>query len=178
MKKGTVLFYFTLLSLSVIYAQKGPVFSVEVSNDSILMGNMVKVAFTLENAQGDNFQAPYFKEFDVVSGPNVSTSFSMINGQTSQTITYTYYLRPREIGNYFIEPASISTEEAVLETQPLEVIVVPNPDGLIQEPEPQTDPFNNRMEPFSWPDFPSFDKAPSPSQPKKKEPKKRKTYKM
>ncbi|MCG8327823.1 MAG: BatD family protein [Chitinophagales bacterium] len=177
-----------ILNLSIIYlfsvasltAQESPVFTVTISSDSILMGNMIKVAFTLENGDGNDFQAPGFGEFDVVSGPNISNSFSMINGDVKQSIAYTYYIQPRDIGNYYIEPASIAVGGEVLETIPYEVIVVPNPDGIIQQPDTGHDPFNFQFESegFPWPDFPSFDfdfphvEPQAPAKPK------RKTYRM
>jgi len=178
MKKVMVLLLFMATTCFFLQAQQNPAFRVEVSSDSVLMGNMIKVAFTLENARGEDFQAPYFSEFNVVSGPNVSSSFSMVNGETSQMVTYTYYLSPRDVGNYYIEPASIAAEGEIMETLPIEVIVVPNPDGIIQEPDAQGSPFNFHMEEFSWPDFPSFDFTPRPSPPKQEQKKKRKTYRM
>ncbi|HQU59953.1 MAG TPA: BatD family protein, partial [Saprospiraceae bacterium] len=82
-----------LLAGSPLVAQENARFSVEVSSDSILMGNYFKVVFTLENANGEQFEAPLFQGFDVVSGPSFSSSISVINGQTSQKVSYTYYLQ-------------------------------------------------------------------------------------
>jgi hypothetical protein len=183
MKKVCILLMFSSLAISPILAQDDASFSVEISNDSILMGNMFKVVFTLAEGQGNDFQAPRFTGFDVVSGPNVSSSFSMMNGQTNQTVSYTYYLKPIDVGNYYIEPASIAVNGAILETIPKEVTVVPNPDGIIQEPERQAnDPFNFRfeMDDFPWPQFPSleFDIPEFDERPKEAPKKKRKTYKL
>jgi hypothetical protein len=138
---------------SHLMAQDGPKFTVEVSSDSILMNNYFTVSFTLENAEGANFMPPAFDEFEVASGPNTSSSMSIMNGKVSQKVTYTYYLRPRDIGNYFIEPASIESDEGVLETLPREVIVLPNPEGIIQQPKPRTESFNFNSSPFFGPDM-------------------------
>lgn len=115
-------------------AQPEARFSVKVSTDSVLLGNYFQVTFTLENAQGDQFEPPAFDAFEVVSGPNVSSSFSMVNGKVTQSLSYSYYLEPRDIGNYYILPAAIQADGKVLETQPLEILVVPNPDGIKQSP--------------------------------------------
>ena len=127
---------FSILALSMIsmslFAQK---FTVTVSTDSILFGNYFEVKFTLEDANGGNFNAPTFENFNIISGPNTSTSMSFMNGTMSQSVAYTYYLEPKEIGSYYIQPASIETNETVLETLPLEVLVVPNPDGIRQHPQ-------------------------------------------
>ena len=180
MKKMLSSIFVIALTIGLLAAQEGASFRVEVSSDSILMGNYFKVAFSLESAGGEHFQPPLFEGFDVVSGPNYASSFSMINGKASQSVSYTYYLRPREVGNYYIEPASIAVGEEVLETTPVAVTVVPNPDGVIQEPEEKRafPGFDNDFwdrpampQPFFQPEVP----APQPE--KKKKPK-RKTYKI
>lgn len=152
-KLSLILGCMALLTMSHLHAQQGPKFTVEVSSDSVLMNNYFTVSFTLENADGMNFMPPSFEAFEVVSGPNTSTSMSMMNGEVSRKVTYTYYLRPRDIGNYYIEPASIESEEGVLETLPREVIILPNPDNIIQQPEPQNRTFQFDMGGFDWEPF-------------------------
>jgi len=103
-----------------------------------------------------------------------------MNGQVSQQISYAYYLEPQDIGNYFIEPASITTEETILETQPLEVLVVPNPDGVQQHPQPQRRQFEFDFFdafPRMQPDFRLQPEDHPEEQPEKKK-KKRKVYKI
>lgn len=178
-------FVFAMIAFSSFtYAQENVKFSVEVSNDSILMGNYFKVKFSLENAKGDQFVAPIFEGFNVISGPNFSSSMSIMNGEMSQSVSYTYYLEPKDIGNFYIQPASINVGEDVLETQPLEVMVVPNPDGIKQKIE-EPNQYGNRFKDFWGPRFKEFrsprmqpkDKLEKEKEPKKKK-KKRKIYKM
>ncbi len=149
MKHYTLIISFMLSAVMAI-GQSGARFSVQISTDSILMGNSFRVAFVLENAEGSNFKAPelgtYFK---VVSGPNTSTSRSFMNGQMSQSVTYTYYLQPIEEGAFYIEPAYIETPENILETSPVEVLVLPNPDGIKQ---PMAPDFGG-----GFPQMPGFD---------------------
>jgi hypothetical protein len=120
-------------------AQEDIRFTVEVSTDSILFGNYFQVTFTLENAKGTDFSAPDFTAFRVVSGPNQASSMSIINGEVTQSISYTYYLEPTDIGNFYIQPASVDVGETILETQPVEIMVVPNPEGIKQQPEQRRD---------------------------------------
>ncbi len=108
-----------------------------VSTDSILLGNQFTLSFTLKNARSNNFVAPSFEDFELLSGPNQSSSMSIINGDVTQEMTYSYILRPREIGNFFIAPASIELEGQIIETSPIEIVVFPNPDGIIQEDQKQ-----------------------------------------
>lgn len=161
-----------LLFSGAVMAQKAPKFTVEVSTDSILLGNYFQVKFTLENANGENFQAPVFEGFQIVSGPNVSSSISIVNGEVSQTASYTFYLEPNDIGNYYIQAASIQAGENVLETTPLQVIVVPNPEGVIQKPK-MTEKFDFDLR------MPDINTIPAPkSEEAKPQAKKRKIYKM
>ncbi|MEM6698857.1 MAG: BatD family protein [Bacteroidota bacterium] len=142
-----------LLTLSLLFgaflltAQKNPTFKVEVSTDSILMDNYFEVKFTLENAGSRQFTPPSFDDFQVLSGPNTSSSMSIVNGEVTQSISYSYYLKPKDIGNYYISPASVEADGAIIESEPVEVMVHPNPDGIIQTPARRErkmfDPFDN-----------------------------------
>ena len=141
-----VSFLFLLVMGMPALAQEGPTFKVQVSSDSVLLGNIFIVKFILENAQGEQFEAPEFSEFEIVAGPSYSSNMSIVNGEMNQSVSYIYYLKPRDIGNFFIHPASIATKESVLETDPLEIMVVPNPDGIIKEPKSESDRFDFRFE--------------------------------
>ena len=113
-------------------------FEVQVSSDSILLGNYFEIRFKIENVKG-NFEPPPFEGFQILSGPNQSTSMQIINGDMTQSASYTYFLKPVEIGNYTIPPAYlIIDEETTKETDPIEIIVVPNPDGIVQKPAQRT----------------------------------------
>ncbi len=127
-------FIFSVLLSSQVFSQKKIAsWKVTVSTDSLLIGNRLKVNFTLKNAKGRNFVPPNFSGFKVVMGPNQSSSMSVINGVVSQESSFSYVLEPIEEGSYYIEPASIEVGGDPLETAPLEVIVFPNPDGIIQQ---------------------------------------------
>ena len=109
-------------------------FTVEVSMDTVLLGNYFELKYSIENTQAQQFEAPDLSAFRVVGGPNSSSSMSIVNGQVSQSSSYTYYLEPVEIGLYAIPPAYMTAEDAELETPPMEIIVLPNPEGIIQQP--------------------------------------------
>ena len=177
MKPKLILFLMGFLFAGMLKAQENAKFSVSISTDSILLGNYFVATYTLENAEGNEFAPPVFKEFNVISGPNTSSSFSMMNGEVNQSVSYSYYLKPKDIGSYFIEAASIRIEDKVLETDVVEINVFPNPDGIKQDPQ---SPFQQRFE-FKMDDFFSFPEPEQRNTPKampKKKKKKRKTYKI
>lgn len=150
-----------IISLGFVQAQDAS-FSVRVDNDSILAGNQIAVTFSLENAQGEDFYFPEFNSGLVkVSGPNMSSRVSILNGQTSQSVSYTFYLQADEVGDFYIEPASVKVNDLYLETSPLLLRVYPNPDGIIQRPQQNASPFSDNFfgNDFWGTDF--FNQSPS-----------------
>lgn len=125
-----LIFFLLMTSVFSLKAQE-VVFKVAVSSETVLMDNTFEVRFTIENAGGD-FKAPDFDGFEVVSGPNTSSSFSMVNGNVTQKASYTYRLRPLREGKLYIQPATFKTKNNTLETEPLIVFVNPNPEGVIE----------------------------------------------
>ncbi len=148
MKKLSILLASFMMMSLVAFSQQEAKLTVEVSNDSILLGNYVEVKFTIENASVKNFEAPNFDGFNIVSGPNQSSSMMVSNGKVTQSVAYSYYIEPVEVGNYYIQPAFVDTAEGALESMPLEVFVLDNPDGIIQQPRQ-----NNRKDFFDRNDF-------------------------
>lgn len=53
---------------------------------------------------------PDFSNFAVLSGPNVSTSFQIINFDMSASKTYSFVLTPRAVGKFEIPPATVQYE--------------------------------------------------------------------
>ena len=160
---------FSLLGVHSLQAQDAK-FTVNVSADSILLGNYIAVTFSIENGNAQNFEAPAFQGFAIIGGPNQSSSYSMFNGVTTQSMSYTYYVEPQEEGVFFIEPANVAIDGEILETAPIKIKVAPNPDGIIQNPNRQKSSTFDSF--FDLPLFPKNEKE------KTKPKKKRKIYKL
>lgn len=98
-----VLFAFAAKADEVTFTAEAP--------QSVSVGSTFRVVFTL-NANGERFKGPDFKGFDVVSGPNQSTSqsFQMINGNVNQSVTlqFTYIVTASVAGTFEIRPATIT----------------------------------------------------------------------
>ena len=109
-------------------------FSVEISDDTLLVGNYFELKYTIQNVSPNGFQPPTFTDLEVVGGPNTATSFSIINGEMSQSASFTYYIRPPETGAYTIPPAYVADGDQEMETPPIDIYVLPNPDGIIKQP--------------------------------------------
>ena len=98
-----------------------------ISMDTVLLGSYVEVEYTIDNANG-RFVAPPLDSFYVVSGPNQSSSYSMINGEVTQRASYAYYLMPTKPGHYVIESGQFRVGESTYQTPSLNLYVMENPD--------------------------------------------------
>ena len=99
-------------------------FFAESDARQIIADNFFRVSFTLENSKGSSFVPPSFKDFEVVSGPSQSTQMTIINGRSSQKISYSYTLTSSKIGKFTIGPATIMVDNKKLETKSLEIEVL------------------------------------------------------
>ncbi|MHC5201137.1 BatD family protein [Myroides sp. LJL119] len=117
--------YFYLLSLllssQVLLAQV--TFQATISKQNVPLNENLTVEFAI-NEDGDFFQAPPFKDFNVVGGPNTSISATWINGKKSFNKSYSFVLRPTKKGKFTIGSASIEVNGQKYQTQPVTVNIV------------------------------------------------------
>jgi hypothetical protein len=100
--KRTITFlYLLVFPLVGLYAQT---FRAEVNNNKVAVNESFQIDYTLEGANG-NINPPDFKNFTLLSGPSTSSSIQMINGNVSQSITYTYILSAQRKGKFTIDGA-------------------------------------------------------------------------
>ncbi|MFC2086870.1 BatD family protein [Bacteroidota bacterium] len=117
----------SIIITSIVYAN-----DVEFSASApavVKVGETFQFSYTI-NERPKGFYAPDFNalQFDVLSGPNSSTSssFQVINGKMTQSfkITYTYFLRARNEGNFTIPPAKITVGQNEIECNQISIQVV------------------------------------------------------
>jgi len=157
--KSTFLFLIVFISSQSLWGQR---FSVEISSDSVLIGNYIEVKFSTDEVNYQ-FESPEFKDFQIVSGPNSSMSSQYINGKYSGEKTISYYIKPIEEGQLTIEPGYFTLDDQTHETEAIEVSVFPNPEGIIQQPEQEEHNFF-----FKRFEFPGFNKEEVEEKPAKK----------
>ncbi len=90
----------------------------------IIIDSYVQVTFKLENAQDGTLSQPPFKDFLVLSGPNTGRRTSIVNGQVSRELTFSYTLQPKKVGNLTIEAASIKVGNKSYKSQPISIKVI------------------------------------------------------
>ena len=117
---------FFLLFLNILpgvnYGQVS--FSANADARQIVLGNSVRVEFSLKNAQLDEFRAPSFRDWEVVGGPSHSTQMSNVNGKVSSTIAKVYVLQPKRVGKLTINPASAKVDGKLYQTKAITIEVV------------------------------------------------------
>ena len=145
MKKNSFILILLLAHSFTLMSQE---FTVKVSVYEVLMGNYIEITYHIEDLSGD-FKPPKFTGFDIVAGPNHTSSFSLTFGKMTQSHSYSYKLRPKSEGILIIEPAFLQLENDVLSTEIIEILVKPNPNGLsepLQQRKEQDNPLERRQQ--------------------------------
>jgi hypothetical protein len=93
----------------------------------VAMGEQFRLSFTL-NQSGSDLQLPDLSNFDLLMGPSTSqsSSFQIINGRTTQSVSFSYIfvLRAKKEGKFTIRPASIKVNGKTYESNSLNIQVV------------------------------------------------------
>ena len=123
--KPKIYYIFVICALMsvTIYGQT-PKLVASVSKNKLGLNQRVKIQFTINKQGADNFQAPNFKNFQIVSGPSQSISQSWVNGNASFSQSYSYIVKPLKKGEFLIPAASIKLNNKTLTSKPIKVIVL------------------------------------------------------
>lgn len=97
--------------------------SAQVSSKKVQVGVPFEYAVVI-TVNATNFVAPDLRNFEVISGPNQSSSIQYVNGTMSQQLTISYGLIARKEGKYTIGAASVMAGGQKLETNPIQIEVV------------------------------------------------------
>lgn len=94
----------------------------------VRVGEQFRLSFNLNEQGGTDLQLPDLSNFEILMGPSTSqsSSFQMINGRTTQSVSfsYMYVLRAKAEGTFSIRPASIKVGGKVFESNSLQIQVV------------------------------------------------------
>ena len=111
-----------VVSISTLKAQSES-FYATVSKTTVEVNEQFQITFTL-NDNGGEFHAPAFKDFNVLMGPSTSKSVQFVNGNVSQSTTYTYILQAKADGTFPIGSATVRVGNKILQSKPINIIVV------------------------------------------------------
>jgi hypothetical protein len=89
----------------------------------VQIGQRFQVTWQLD-ANGSDFTAPQISDFQVLGGPNQSTSMQYVNGSMSQSISFSFVLRAAKEGEFVIAPAKIQVGGDIITSNELKISVV------------------------------------------------------
>ncbi len=96
-----------------------------VDASTVALGDAVNYTITIEGeSRLRPFRLPAMKDFDILSGPATGYSQRIVNGQVSQSTSYTFQLRPKHEGACRIPPFSLRIAGKTYTTPALVVKVV------------------------------------------------------
>jgi len=157
-----------ILGTVALHGQRDQSFEVRVSSDTVLADNTFEIRFEAKNLSG-TFEPPAFDGFDLVGGPSQSTQMSFVNGASNQSSSYGFFLKPKGVGVFTLEPAYYVTKDTSWETGPIDIYCLPNPEGIRND---------NRIDSKGSVDFPSWFGRDRYTQPPVKKKKKLKETKI
>jgi hypothetical protein len=84
-----------------------------VSNNSVTINDQFSYSVEVSGNSGSlpDIELPDFKDFYIVGGPSQSSNVQYVNGKVSASKTYTYFLKPREVGTFTIDVASVLVDD-------------------------------------------------------------------
>jgi hypothetical protein len=126
-----------------------------VNSDSIGIQDQLQFSITVSGKEIGTVellrQLP-IQGFKIVSGPNISTQFQWINGQTNNSKSFAYILIPEKEGQFTIDPVEIRVKGKLYKTQPIQVRVT---SASRAQPQPQKQNPFNPFDPFGEENLPS-----------------------
>ena len=110
-------------------------FVAKVSKKTLGINERLQIDFSM-NEDGDNFTPPSFENFKIIGGPSQSISSSWINGKSTYSKTYTYFLAPEKRGKINVGQASIEVKGVIYKTSTVEINVT----AAVDVPKDPNDP--------------------------------------
>ncbi len=113
---------------------------------SVPVNQSFQLTYTLENGNGGNLKLPPLTDFQLIGGPNTSSNMQWVNGTVTQSVSYTYVLRPKKEGTFKIGKAGIQVSGVTMESNELNVEVTQA--VAQQQRQRQRNPFDPFDDPF------------------------------
>src|SRR5574343_200924 len=88
MQRRVIALVLFVLAFTFSFAQK---IEVQVSSSRVQVGVPFQIAFTV-NSTPSTYTPPNFKDFDIYSGPNQSSSMQYSNGNMSQSFSISFLI--------------------------------------------------------------------------------------
>lgn len=93
--------------------------------ETVVMNEQFRLSYVVNTQNVKDLRVPSIKDFEVLMGPSRSYSMQMINGATTETLTYTYILKASKEGTFTIPAATIKAKGNTLVSNEIEIKVLP-----------------------------------------------------
>jgi len=113
-----------LFTISAPFILKGQRLVAVATSTQVGLGEVFQITWELQGAEGEISLPRLNNDFDVVGGPSQQSSYSIVNGRMSQSVSVSYALRPRRIGSFTIGPASVNVGKGNLQSNPITIKVI------------------------------------------------------
>lgn len=134
-----VLFAFNLQAAEIKFSGSGP--------KQVAVGDQFQVTWSV-NTNGSGFVPPALNEFDVLSGPNQSSSISIINGSMTESLGFSMILRAKKEGTITIKPAKVKVNGVEIESNSFTITVVKADPAAQQRQQRQRQQIFDPFDPF------------------------------
>lgn len=134
--RRVVLSIFVLLGSGLLMGQEVS-FEAYCDAKEVFTDSYFDITFTLSNADASRINPPSFNDFEIVSGPSIGQSTTIVNGAMTQERSWSYSLKPKRIGTFTIGSATVSTSSGTLKSKPITIKVrkaAPNAIGANENP--------------------------------------------
>jgi len=121
--KLKILSFTILLAIAGCSGVFGQTLNASVSRNTVGVGEQFEVSFSI-NANASGFEPPSFSNLDVYSGPNESTSVEFVNGNVSQSVTFSFIVAAKQEGTATIGSATVHVGGKTYNSNPITVKVV------------------------------------------------------
>ena len=111
--------------LSVIARADDKVTFTASAPETVAVGYQFRLTYTVNTSNVRDFQIPSIADFDILMGPSRSTNIQIVNGNHSESLTYTYILRARTEGTFTIDGATITAGGNAMTSNSVTIKVLP-----------------------------------------------------
>ena len=134
MKNIYAFLIFCAISFCALTTQgQEPIVRAELCSDTVMVGHQFTLTYIVDDGQVNGLNDPDLTAFNLLSGPNTSSSMSFINGEMSAKSSVNFVLQAREPGDYTIEPATLTVDGEQIQVDSLSIHIIENPDGTALE---------------------------------------------
>lgn len=121
-----IVFLWMMLVVGCLYTYADEKLSFTASApDVVVVGDQFRLSYTVNTKNVKDLRVPSIKNFEILMGPNRSYSVNIINGDKTETLTFTYILMATTEGTFNISGATITADGNQMISNSVQIKVLP-----------------------------------------------------